>query len=287
VLSEESFLRWALVPITAFEPGRWLLVEISMIQGIYSRVCRLNALLVAAIILGGCVSAAQVEMESDDQFQQMRNTMRISNSLTDRAYVRCVSRMIIQQLDEPYASYDWEIELFDDQAINAFAMPGGKIGVFTGIFKVAKNQDQLAAVLGHEVAHVTEDHSLERANRDSITRGVAIYGSEIFDATTGLETTDVMVMGAEVGILLPYGRGQESEADVVGLKYMAAAGFDPRASIELWTNMAKETPLGPPPFLSTHPSGETRIRDLASELTEVLPLYNEALEQNHRPTCRF
>jgi predicted Zn-dependent protease len=264
-----------------------LLVEISMIQGIYSRVCRLNALLVAAIILGGCVSAAQVEMESDDQFQQMRNTMRISNSLTDRAYVRCVSRMIIQQLDEPYASYDWEIELFDDQAINAFAMPGGKIGVFTGIFKVAKNQDQLAAVLGHEVAHVTEDHSLERANRDSITRGVAIYGSEIFDATTGLETTDVMVMGAEVGILLPYGRGQESEADVVGLKYMAAAGFDPRASIELWTNMAKETPLGPPPFLSTHPSGETRIRDLASELTEVLPLYNEALEQNHRPTCRF
>jgi predicted Zn-dependent protease len=258
-----------------------------MIQGIYSRVCRLNALLVAAIILGGCVSAAQVEMESDDQFQQMRNTMRVSNSLTDRAYVRCVSRMIIQQLDEPYASYDWEIELFDDQAINAFAMPGGKIGVFTGIFKVAKNQDQLAAVLGHEVAHVTEDHSLERANRDSITRGVAIYGSEIFDATTGLETTDVMVMGAEVGILLPYGRGQESEADVVGLKYMAAAGFDPRASIELWTNMAKETPLGPPPFLSTHPSGETRIRDLASELTEVLPLYNEALEQNHRPTCRF
>lgn len=258
-----------------------------MIQDIYSRVCRLNALLVAAIILGGCVSAAQVEMESDDQFQQMRNTMRVSNSLTDRAYVRCVSRMIIQQLDEPYASYDWEIELFDDQAINAFAMPGGKIGVFTGIFKVAKNQDQLAAVLGHEVAHVTEDHSLERANRDSITRGVAIYGSEIFDATTGLETTDVMVMGAEVGILLPYGRGQESEADVVGLKYMAAAGFDPRASIELWTNMAKETPLGPPPFLSTHPSGETRIRDLASELTEVLPLYNEALEQNRRPTCRF
>jgi len=258
-----------------------------VIQDIYSRVCRLNALLVAAIILGGCVSAAQVEMESDDQFQQMRNTMRVSNSLTDRAYVRCVSRMIIQQLDEPYASYDWEIELFDDQAINAFAMPGGKIGVFTGIFKVAKNQDQLAAVLGHEVAHVTEDHSLERANRDSITRGVAIYGSEIFDATTGLETTDVMVMGAEVGILLPYGRGQESEADVVGLKYMAAAGFDPRASIELWTNMAKETPLGPPPFLSTHPSGETRIRDLASELTEVLPLYNEALEQNRRPTCRF
>jgi predicted Zn-dependent protease len=264
-----------------------LLVEINVIQNIYSRVCRLNALLVAVIILGGCVSAAQVEMESADQFGQMRNTMRVSNSLTDRAYVRCVSRMIIQQLDEPYASYDWEIELFDDQAINAFAMPGGKIGVFTGIFKVAKNQDQLAAVLGHEVAHVTEDHSLERANRDSITRGVAIYGSEIFDATTGLETTDVMVMGAEVGILLPYGRGQESEADVVGLKYMAAAGFDPRASIELWTNMAKETPLGPPPFLSTHPSGETRIRDLASELTEVLPLYNEALEQNHRPTCRF
>lgn len=244
-------------------------------------------LLAAAAALGACVSSAQIELEADDQFQQMRNSMQVSNSLTDKAYVKCVSRMIIQQLDEPYASYDWEIELFDDEAINAFAMPGGKIGVFTGIFKVAKNQDQLAAVIGHEVAHVTEEHSLERANRSSITRGVAVYGSEIFDATTGLETTDIMVYGAEVGLLLPYGRGQESEADVVGLRYMAAAGFDPRASIELWTNMGKATPLGPPPFLSTHPSGETRIRDLAADLSEVLPLYNEALEQNRRPTCRF
>jgi predicted Zn-dependent protease len=269
------------------KPGRKFAVEVKVLRRSYNFLLRINGLLAAVFVLGGCVSSAQIEMESDDQFQQMRNTMSVSNSLTDKAYVRCVSKMIIQQLDEPYASYDWEIELFDDESINAFAMPGGKIGVFTGIFKVAKNQDQLAAVLGHEVAHVTEDHSLERANRDSITRGVAVYGSEIFDATTGLETTDIIVMGAQVGLLLPYGRAQESEADIVGLEYMAAAGFDPRASITLWTNMGKATPLGPPPFLSTHPSGDARIRDLAAELSVVLPLYNEALEQNRRPTCRF
>ncbi|MGI9291524.1 MAG: M48 family metallopeptidase [Gammaproteobacteria bacterium] len=243
-------------------------------------------LLATAAILGACVSSAQIEMEADDQFQQMRNNTKLSNSLTDKAYVRCVSKMIIKQLDEPYASYDWEIELFDEQAVNAFAMPGGKIGIFTGIFKVAKNQDQLAAVIGHEVAHVTEDHSLERANRSSITRGAARVGSEIFDASTGLETTEVIVYGAEVGLLLPYGRSQESEADIVGLKFMATAGFDPRASIELWTNMAKDSPLGPPPFLSTHPSGDARIRDLAFEMSEVLPLYNAALAENRRPTCR-
>jgi predicted Zn-dependent protease len=236
--------------------------------------------------LGACVSSTQIEMEADDQFQQMRSSMPLSNSLTDKAYVRCISRMIIQQLDEPYASYDWEIELFDDEAINAFAMPGGKIGVFTGIFKVAKDQDQLASVIGHEVAHVTEDHSLERANRDSFTRGVAVFGSEIVDATYGVETTDLAVFGAQLGITLPYGRAAESEADVVGLAYMAGAGFDPLASITLWTNMAKESPLGPPPFLSTHPSGDSRIRELAEEMSAVLPLYNEALAEGRRPNCR-
>jgi predicted Zn-dependent protease len=251
----------------------------------YKIISLLSSCLIV-VALGGCVSAAQIDQESADQFNQMRASMPLSNSATDKSYVRCISRLIIQQLDEPYASYDWEIEVFEDEAINAFAMPGGKIGVFTGIFKVAENQDQLAAVIGHEVAHVTEDHSLERANRDSWTRNTAIFGSEVLDASTGWETTDIMVMGAEVGLLLPYGRGQESEADLVGLEYMAAAGFDPRASIVLWANMGKSSPAGPPPWLSTHPSGDARIAELAGELTEALPLYNEAIAAGKRPNCR-
>jgi len=253
------------------------------LKGLFAR-----AILVIApvLVLGACVSSTQIQMEADDQFQQMRSSMPLSNSLTDKAYVRCISRMIIQELDEPYASYEWEIELFDDEAINAFAMPGGKIGIFTGIFRVAKDQDQLAAVIGHEVAHVTEDHSLERANNEAFRRGAVIFGSEVVDATYGVETTEIADYGSQVLVMLPYGRGQESEADVVGLVYMAGAGFDPRASITLWTNMAKESPLGPPPFLSTHPSGDSRIRELAAEMSDVLPLYNEALDEGRRPNCR-
>lgn len=239
-----------------------------------------------ACLLSGCVSQAQIEQESADQFAQMRGQMPLSTSVTDKAYVRCVANLIVKQLEEPYKSYEWDVEVFDDEAINAFAMPGGKIGVFTGIFKVATNQDELGAVIGHEVAHVTRDHSLERANRTMITQNTAIFGSEVLDASTGLETTDLMVMGAELGLLKPYGRGQESEADLVGLKYMADAGFDPRASIVLWTNMAKENPTGPPEWLSTHPSGDSRIADLAGELTETLPLYNAAREAGRKPTCR-
>ena len=245
-----------------------------------------SAVLALITVLGGCVSQTQIELESADQFQQMRAQMPVSTSARDKAYVRCVSSAIIKQLEEPYASYEWDIEVFEDDNINAFAMPGGKIGVYTGIFRVATNQDELAAVIGHEIAHVTEEHSLERANREIVTKGAAVFGSEVLDASTGMETTDVMVMGAELGLLRPYGRSQESESDLVGLKYMAAAGFDPRASINLWTNMAKASSGEPPEWLSTHPSGDSRIGDLASELSEVLPLYNAALAAGNIPDCQ-
>jgi predicted Zn-dependent protease len=248
---------------------------------------RINCIfLLAACLLAGCVSQVQIEQESADQFAQMRSQMPVSNSLADKAYVRCVANLIVKQLEEPYASYNWDIEVFEDEAVNAFAMPGGKIGVFTGIFKVATNQDELGAVIGHEVAHVTRDHSLERANRTMITQNSAIIGSEVLDASTGVETTDLVVMGADLVFLKPYGRGQESEADLVGLKYMADAGFDPRASIALWTNMARENPAGPPEWLSTHPSGDSRIAELAGDLAETLPLYNAALEAGRKPNCR-
>jgi predicted Zn-dependent protease len=243
-------------------------------------------ILLGGLVVTGCVSQAQIEMESADQFAQMQAQMPVTTSVTDRAYVRCVVSHIVGQLEEPYASYDWQIEVFDDDAINAFAMPGGKIGVFTGIFSVATTQDELAAVLGHEVAHVTRDHSLERANRSMVTQNSAVIGSEIFDASTGYETTDLAVMAADLGLLKPFGRGQETEADLVGLEYMAAAGFDPVASIALWTNMGKASPVGPPQWLSTHPSGESRIAELVGDLPDALPLYNAALAAGKVPRCR-
>ncbi|MGI9309527.1 MAG: M48 family metallopeptidase, partial [Gammaproteobacteria bacterium] len=195
----------------------------------------------------------------------------------------------IRQLDKPYSEYDWEIEVFDAEEVNAFAMPGGKIGVFTGIFKVATNQDELAAVIGHEVAHVTEDHALERANREAVTAGAVDFGAAAVGGSTGLGTQNSAVllgMGAQLGLSLPYGRAQESEADLEGLVYMSNAGFDPRASIQLWKNMKGQKKGAPPEFLSTHPSSTSRIADLIAELREVLPLYNEALDADRRPDCQ-
>ena len=190
--------------------------------------------------------------------------------------------MIIRELEEPYASLDWDIEIFDNEAVNAFAMPGGKIGVFTGILSVADNQDQLAAVIGHEVAHVTLHHSVERANRVMTTQiGAAAAGAAMGGGYAG----DAVQMAAELGLTLPYGRAQESEADTVGLVYMSAAGFDPRQSVQLWKNMAASNKGAPPEFMSTHPSSDTRIGELVKEFPTALPRYNEASAAGKKPRC--
>ncbi len=236
----------------------------------------------STLLVAGCVSRAEIEAVSDEQFEQMQTQMPLTSSAAEKAYVYCVSRAIIAQLGDPYNSMDWEIEVFDNEMVNAFAMAGGKIGVFNGIFAVATTQDELASVIGHEVAHVTEEHSLERANQELITGNIVNIGS----AAVGGNMGQMIAMGADLGIFLPYGRAQESEADVVGLEYMAGAGFDPRASVQLWKNMEDKASGGPPEFLSTHPSAENRIGDLIGELPETLPLYNEAIAAGKRPNCR-
>jgi len=161
---------------------------------------------------------------------------------------------------------DWEIIVFDDDATNAVAMPGGKIGVFTGIFRAATTVDALAVVIGHEIAHLTEDHVMQRARRGTLTDLAAIFGT----AATGLGNE--VREGIAVTMSLPFNRKQESEADAVGLAYMAKAGYDPRASLTLWRNMT-ELRAGqqqPPEFLSTHPSDVRRMDDLVRNMTSAL-----------------
>jgi predicted Zn-dependent protease len=156
--------------------------------------------------------------------------------------------------------------------------------VYTGILKVAENRDQLATVIGHEVAHVTRQHALTRVNREMTTQAGVIAGSAVLGG--GQATGQLLSMGAQLGLSLPYGRAQESDADVIGLKYMAAAGFNPQQSIQLWKNMAKKSKLGPAPFLSTHPSGDTRIQELIEQLPSALKLYNEAQAAGKKPVCQ-
>ncbi len=238
--------------------------------------------------LGGCslpiYSEAKLEKESELQFDQLRTATPVSNDVLVNRYVNCIADAIIATLPASYANREWEVVVFDSPQVNAFAMPGGHIGVFTGILNVAENQDQLAAVIGHEVAHVTEHHALERVNREATTQ-LGVVGASVA-LGGGQGTADLLQMGAMLGLSLPYGRKQESEADAVGLMYMADAGFDPRQSVQLWTNMEKTGNSQPAQFMSTHPSPDSRQLDLIGLWVEALPRYNAAREAGKQPNCR-
>lgn len=254
-----------------------------------TRKIRSGMLITGVFALIGCslplVSEREIEIESEAEFQKMKTSMPIETDAATRSYVFCVARAIINELEPPYSDIDWEIEVFDDkEMVNAFAMTGGKIGVFTGILDVAKTENQLAAVLGHEVAHVTEQHALERVNRELTTQGGAIAAAAVLG---GGMAGDLVQIGAQLGLSLPYGRAQESEADTVGLDYMADAGFDPRASVQLWKNMEEKSGGGPPQFISTHPSPDNRIAKLVENLPAALVRYNAAKALNKDPRCSY
>ncbi len=200
------------------------------------------------------------------------------------AYVSCVADAVIGVVGG-----EWEVTVFDDKAANAFALPGGKIGVFTGMLKVAENQHQLAAVIGHEVAHVRAQHANERVS----TGYVAQAGMTVVDAIAGArgvasrnQLMALLGLGAQVGVLLPFSRAQESEADVLGLDLMAEAGFDPRESVRLWQNMARQGNEQPPEFLSTHPAHGTRIDKLNRRIPKVMPRFEAAKAAGRQPRCR-
>lgn len=227
----------------------------------------------------------EVRTMGEQAFMSLKSEQPVAKEPKTNEYVQCVVGAVLAGINSP--AKDWEVVVFDSEDVNAFALPGGKIGVYTGLLKVAKDQNQLAAVLGHEIAHVTQQHSNERVSQAFIAEGgltaasLALGGGgpkhDLAMAALGL--------GAQYGVLMPYGRAQESEADVVGLEYMASAGFDPRGAIELWKNMAEAAGGGPPEFLSTHPSHETRISDLEKRMSSALPLYQAARSRGGAPSC--
>jgi len=255
----------------------------------------------AASVLAGCAgssaesdeplwaSRGEMEVESAKQFAEMKASMPL---ITDREtidYIACVANAVVNVLEPPYSDYEWEMAIFEVDAVNAFAMPGGKIGVMEGIMKAAQNQHQLAAVIGHEIAHVTLEHSDERASRGKLSNvGIQVAAVLLGGGHSGATYTayEALNQGAAFGIMLPFGRKQESEADVIGLQYMAKAGFDPRQAVPLWQNMTEQSGgKEPAEFTSTHPSSERRIEDLINQWSETLPLYNEALEAGRQPNC--
>ena len=184
--------------------------------------------------------------------------------------------------------YDWEFTVIeDDEQINAFALPGGKVAVYTGILPVAETEAGLATVMAHEVAHVAARHGGERVSTGVLAQlgavgiGAAMGGSDPYVYEAVMQAYG---LGANVGVLLPFGRSQESEADRIGLIYMAKAGYDPTEAIAFWERMeaASEVKSKPPEFLSTHPGYQTRLNNLQRWLPEAMTYYNSSAKAQNK-----
>ena len=221
-------------------------------------------------------------------YDQLKAEIPESTDEAQIRYVRCVADAITAELAPEQGPGQWEVTLFEDPSANAFALPGGKIGVHTGLLKVATNQDQLATVIGHEVAHVLAGHANERVSTQFATQTglqIAYVLAGSAGSVAQQQLMGLLGVGAQVGILLPYSRVQETEADLLGLDLMARAGFDPRASVPLWENMARSGGEAPPEILSTHPAPESRISALSARIPIAFPVFEKAVAAGKRPSC--
>ena len=242
-----------------------------------------------ALVAAGCavspLGRSQLKLVSDDQMAQMgvaafRDVQKkVPRSIDERQnrYVTCVANAITNEIQEQRT---WEVQVFNDPQVNAFALPGGKIGVYSGLLKVAVTQDQLGAVIGHEVSHVLAGHSAERMSQQM----VGDVGSTVVSAATGVDA-QALGIATNVFFLLPFSRTQETEADLLGLDLMSMAGFNPEGAIALWQNMSRAGGDHPPEMLSTHPADQSRIRELNNRLPKARLLYQHARESGLRPNC--
>lgn len=232
----------------------------------------------------GGVSEQQLNQLGAQAFVEAKTKGPLSNDAKQNAYVRCVVNALVRQLPPQAQGTSWETALFANSEPNAFALPGGKVGVNTGIFSVAKNQDQLAAVLAHEIGHVVERHHDERITRQMGASGaVQLLGALAGDY--GSLATQGGSLLAQTGFLLPGSRVQETEADVVGQRLMAEAGFDPAQAVNLWQNMIASGGGRPPEWLSTHPNPESRIQELRSRAGTLAPTYQQSRASGRVPKC--
>ena len=278
---ERRILKPALVAL----PGVWFHPGMNMLT--CSMRIRLAVLTAVVTMLAGCitnpetgrsqlllVSEGQVTQLGISSFDQMKKEMPISKDPAANALVRRVGERIKSVVNLPNAQ--WEFIVFESKEANAFCLPGGKIGVYTGILQITKDEAGLATVLGHEVAHATLQHGRERMSEGLAANAFGQLGSAYVDAKNPKYTAafgQLFGLGANVGVLLPHSRTQEAEADHRGLIYMAKAGYDPEASVAFWERFAdyvkKAGGKEDPKWLRTHPLNTDRIANLKKWMPEA------------------
>lgn len=214
-------------------------------------------------------------------FQEVRAQEKISNDPAALGRVTRVGRRIATAVGNDLPGAQWEFVVFESSEVNAFALPGGKVGVYTGLLNLAASDDELATVMGHEIAHVTARHGAERMTWE---QGIQMVGGVVGTAAESKlspQTSNLVKLvygaGTQLAAVLPHSRFQEAEADKIGLHYAAKAGYDPRAALTFWVKMNRQAnaPSGPT-FLRTHPTSQDRIAKLEAEMPVVLPIYEAA-----------
>ena len=234
------------------------------------------------------MTSVSQEMQLGAQaYNQVKNdpNMKPSQDPGEIESVKRVAARIVEaakrsKYAETAQQFQWEVTVIkDDKTANAFALPGGKMAVYTGIFPMAKTEAGLAAVMGHEVVHALARHGAERMSQGQLTSAAlqvagAAAGASGMNPLLSQGTMAALGAGAQVGVLLPFSRKHESEADYIGILLAADAGYDPRESVALWERMAQMSGGGAPAeFMSTHPSNETRIDQLKKWLPEAMTIY--------------
>jgi predicted Zn-dependent protease len=251
-------------------------------------------MLASLVLLAGCYTnpvtgrqyAVLVPVETEralgeQSFSEVKKTEKVSTNPVLNARVNAVGRRIAAAIGNDIPNAQWEFVVFESKELNAFALPGGKVGVYSGLLELAESDSELAIVMGHEIGHVVARHGSKRMTEGLATAAVGLVGAEVVNRKYGESDRDLFLLAyggvSTLGYVLPHSRGDESEADQMGLYYAAKAGYDPRGAITFWERMtaAKKGPKVPA-ILSTHPSDEQRIASLKVMVPNFIPLYEQA-----------
>lgn len=234
------------------------------------------------------MSDGQLDQMGQEAFSQYQQDLPPAGQAEQR-FAQCIAQALVNQLPASERDKNWQIRVFESEQANAFALPGGYMGINTGLLQLAPDQDQIASVIGHEIGHVLARHANERVSTQTSTQLALSVLSSVsgMQGPGGEQLMGALGLGAQYGILLPFSRRHESEADIIGLRLMADAGFDPRASITLWESMSAQGGANPPAWMSTHPSHGQRIQGLQTEMPNAMARFEQAQQAGRQPNCRL